>query len=1233
MKPILRYLSCMCPIGLVVFALNAGRCYAASGSWNVGTAGNWNTSGNWTPGIPNGVGNIATFDYNITAARIVTQNVSGGGITLGGMVFNDTSATGQGVTASQGYQIALVAKNITLDNGTSGYHAGDLVLISVPSTDTVGNTIYPTTGKLILTDNVQFDVAGTSSSIELSLNSGTSGVGVLSGAGSILKTGQAQLLVSGDNTTYTGNIRVSEGLLQCRASNVALGTGTVTLTNGSVTTPSATLGFNNYATAPTFANSLVLVQTSSVSSALNPFYVINTDVNWGGNISSVNAAAGDGVSLSINANLTPYGRTSVMVNLTGDNSGLKFDSTHGLITSGYLGVGSATALGTGNSAYVQVGNTTNNQAGIMATAAVAISSKIDVTNASNVMSTVLGGNISTGTATFSGLIVLNSNTSTGVRQTLLRSDTGGTILFNSSSVIGNGTSNGINAPVTKVGGGRVVVDGNNTYLGSSTVRGGELVLGHNSALGSATSNVQLGEATTALTAVRVATVGGETLGTWSSTGGGTYTTASAAVDGVTLALNDRLLVKDDPTPAHNGIYQVTNVASKIWLRTTDANTAAALIRGTQVSVTAGTINTGKVYFQTQGGALTLNTTALDWQSDVANPPVSLLATGARTIGRNIDVVANSSTGKSILGGISADSSVFSNAVTLYRDLTVTAASGGSVDFSGTMSGSYGVTKEGQGMVVFSTAKGYTGATTITSGTLAVNGTLASSGVTVATGATLQGTGSLTNGVTINGTLSPGNSSIGILNAGSVAFGSGGALNVDVDGTGGGAADCLTVTNNLNITNAALSLNVLSSLNDASYVIASYGTLAGTFTSVGNLPMGYRVDYNYQSLNQIALVKLAAVDSWVVDANGNWTTYGNWQSGAQYPTGVGFIATLSMDLTAGRVITVTTPLTLGGITFNDPTLTGTQNGLSTSGFTLSLGTNNLILDTGSAGYNASDLVVIDVPATNHVGHNINASTGKLVLTDNVQINVFNGVEFSCESVRLTGAGNLKLTGSGQFFLAGDNAAAGYSGNVRVEGGTLQLRNNAAALGSGTLTWVNTGGLSLNNYGVQPTIANNLVLEKSASSSSDYSIYSINTLYNWSGNITSVNAAAGDGASLTVNYNVGWTNYNAGRAYNMMALSGDNSGLKFDSTHGFSTSNSYLGVGSVNALGLGNGSLVTLGSNQVCQTGILATVPGLTITAPVARSPTPDRLRSTTTTRTTCAQDSSVLKPVVTWCSPQ
>ena len=84
----------------------------------------------------------------------------------------------------------------------------------------------------------------------------------------------------------------------------------------------------------------------------------------------------------------------------------------------------------------------------------------------------------------------------------------------------------------------------------------------------------------------------------SATYSGGVLTASAnsaiTVDSVNLAVNDRLLVKNQSTTAHNGIYKVTTVgsgaAAYVLTRTADADTGSDLSAGSFFFVESGTVN-------------------------------------------------------------------------------------------------------------------------------------------------------------------------------------------------------------------------------------------------------------------------------------------------------------------------------------------------------------------------------------------------------------------------------------------------------------------------------------------------------------------------------------------------------------------------------------------------------------------------------------------------------------------
>lgn len=97
--------------------------------------------------------------------------------------------------------------------------------------------------------------------------------------------------------------------------------------------------------------------------------------------------------------------------------------------------------------------------------------------------------------------------------------------------------------------------------------------------------------------VRVATTANITIATALVTG--------ETLDGETLAAGDLVLVKDQSTPAQNGIYVVGATPA----RSADWNTYAGHA-GTVVHVEEGTANEGLQYICTSGKTGTLGTTAL-----------------------------------------------------------------------------------------------------------------------------------------------------------------------------------------------------------------------------------------------------------------------------------------------------------------------------------------------------------------------------------------------------------------------------------------------------------------------------------------------------------------------------------------------------------------------------------------------------------------------------------------------
>ena len=96
-----------------------------------------------------------------------------------------------------------------------------------------------------------------------------------------------------------------------------------------------------------------------------------------------------------------------------------------------------------------------------------------------------------------------------------------------------------------------------------------------------------------------------------STANVTVSTPGATIDGVTLAINDRVLLKDQTTASQNGIYVWTG-ASVALTRALDADSGSELVPGTATTVSEGTTNADKVFLIISDAAITIGTTSQSW---------------------------------------------------------------------------------------------------------------------------------------------------------------------------------------------------------------------------------------------------------------------------------------------------------------------------------------------------------------------------------------------------------------------------------------------------------------------------------------------------------------------------------------------------------------------------------------------------------------------------------------------
>jgi hypothetical protein len=200
-------------------------------------------------------------------------------------------------------------------------------------------------------------------------------------------------------------------------------------------------------------------------------------------------------------------------------------------------------------------------------------------------------------------------------------------------------------------------------------------------------------------ACRVATTFNETVTATSST----LTNASGInnpiqIDGISLSLGDRVLVKNQVTASQNGIYTVTVVGlgpSLPWelTRAPDADSWEDLV-GAHVSIEQGTVNDDTFWLSETARGGTLGTTSVTWQliSNAQLAAIGDLATNGlitRTAANTVAArsIAVSGTGLSVSNadGASGNPTVTSNATSVNTSNTLVARDASGNFSAGTLS--------------------------------------------------------------------------------------------------------------------------------------------------------------------------------------------------------------------------------------------------------------------------------------------------------------------------------------------------------------------------------------------------------------------------------------------------------------------------------------------------------------------------------------------------------------------
>jgi hypothetical protein len=153
--------------------------------------------------------------------------------------------------------------------------------------------------------------------------------------------------------------------------------------------------------------------------------------------------------------------------------------------------------------------------------------------------------------------------------------------------------------------------------------------------------------------VRVATTANITLS-------GTQT-----IDGISLIVGDRVLVKDQTTSSTNGIYIVSSTA---WTRANDFDTNAKVTPGAFTFVESGTVNADSGWVLTTDAAINIGTTGLTF-TQFSGAGQIIPGAGLTKNGNTINI-GTASTARIVINADNIDLATTGVAASTYRSVTV-----------------------------------------------------------------------------------------------------------------------------------------------------------------------------------------------------------------------------------------------------------------------------------------------------------------------------------------------------------------------------------------------------------------------------------------------------------------------------------------------------------------------------------------------------------------------------------
>jgi hypothetical protein len=571
-----------------------------------------------------------------------------------------TLTLGYGSTASSTTNISTGAvgsgNTKTINIGTGGA-AGSTTNINLGDAD--GGTVTVNKDLVVSGD---LTVNGTTTTlnsttldvddINITVAKGAANAAAANGAGLTVDGASATILYtsSGDKWSFNKPIDVTGGATFSAAltyggvtlSNSVTGTGSMVLsTSPSLTTPS--LG----AATATSINGLTITSSTGTLTVANSktLTASNTLTFTGTDASSVAFGAGGTVAYTANK-LSAFAATTSaeLAGVISDETGtgaLVFANTPTLVTPN-IGAATGTSLNLTNINLESNGNATI-AGSLAANGGITVDSTnftVDGTTGAVSTASTLGV---TGVTTLTGLVNANGGIAVDTTAFTVADTTGNTAIAGTLNVTGTSTLGNLTIGSTKtidVGANKV------TNVGAPTVSTDAATKQYVDTVASASLHYHLPVRVETPTALN-ATYNNGTSGVGATlTNDGTQ--AALVIDGITLSLNDRVLVYNQSNAAHNGVYTVTAVGSGsvnwVLTRATDADTFTvgdgdALGAGDAFYVKEGTTGAGELYVMNTAGTITFGTTAINFVQ-ISSAQIYSAGTGLTLTGTQYSVNAS-----------------------------------------------------------------------------------------------------------------------------------------------------------------------------------------------------------------------------------------------------------------------------------------------------------------------------------------------------------------------------------------------------------------------------------------------------------------------------------------------------------------------------------------------------------------------------------------------------------------